>query len=73
MEKVDYRDTLAWLDELFEGKKLLTPTEVANAFKIDRRTAQKRYPFTDSKIEITRLASCMCLSSQDVRNAYHVK
>lgn len=72
MEKVDYRDTLAWLEELFGGKKVLSVTDVAAAFKINRRTAAKRYPFTDSMIEITRLASCMCLSSQDVRNAYHV-
>lgn len=73
MEKVDYRETLAWLTDLFEGKKLLSVTEVATAFKVDRRTVAKRYPFENSKIEITRLASCMCLSSQDVRNAYHVK
>ena len=73
MEKVDYRETLLWLNELFEGKKLLTVTEVAEAFKVDRRTVLKRYPFEGSKIEITRLASCMCLSAQDVRNAYHVR
>ena len=73
MEKVDYRETLAWLNEVFAGKKLLCTTEVAKAFKIDRRTAAKRYPFVNGMIEITRLASCMCLSAQDVRNAYHVR
>ena len=73
MEKVDYRTILIWLQELFDGKVVVSVSDVCRVFKMARSVAVKRYPFTDSKIEITRLASCMCLSSQDVRNAYHVK
>ena len=70
MEKVNYRETLAWLNELFGGKAIVSVTDVATAFKCDRRTAKKRYPFKDCKIEITRLASFICLSAQEIRKAY---
>ena len=70
-EKLDYRETLAWLNEKFEGRALLRVSDVMRVFKITRVMAKKRYPFKDNKIEITRLASVMCLSAQDVRRACH--
>lgn len=69
-EKVNYRETLVFLTELFDGKMIVNVSDVARAFKIDRRTAAKRYPFERSKIELTRLASVCCLSDNDVRAAY---
>lgn len=72
MEKVDYRATLAYLLELFEGKQIVNVAEVARAFNCDRRVVKRRYPFTDNKIEVTRLASQMSLSANEVRRAYHV-
>lgn len=69
-EKVNYRDTLAFLTEVFGGKLLLSVADVARAFKTDRRAIAKRYPFEDSKIELTRLASACCLSDNDIRAAY---
>lgn len=70
MEKTDYRETLEWLKEQFGGKVLLSVSDVAAAFGCDRRTAKSRYPFKDCKIEITRLASYLCLSSQEIRRSY---
>ena len=70
-EKLDYRETLAWLQEQFGGRMVLSVSEVMRQFKIGRKMALKRYPFKDNKIEITRLASAMCLSAQDVRRACH--
>lgn len=69
-EKVNYRDTLVFLSEIFGGKLLVSVTDVARAFKTDRRTIAKRYPFENSKIELTRLASVCCLSDNDIRAAY---
>lgn len=73
MEKMMYRDTIAWLDELFEGKKLLTVSDVSRVFKIDRATAKNRYPFKNNFIEITRLAALLCVTPQDIRSAYGLK
>lgn len=70
-EKVDYRETLVWLQEQFEGRVVVSVSEVTRKFRIGRNMALKRYPFKDNKIEITRLASAMCLSAQDVRRACH--
>ena len=72
MEKMNYRDTLNWLSEKFNGKVLLTVSEVARGFGVDRRTAQKRYPFQGSYIEITKLASLLSCSANDVRYAYRL-
>lgn len=72
MERLDYRDTLSYLSDMFHGKIVVNMSQVAEAFGIDRRTAKKRYPFKDGKIEITRLASMMCLSKQEIRQAYHL-
>lgn len=70
-EKVDYRETLVWLQEQFGGRVVVSVSEVTRQFRIGRKMALKRYPFKDNKIEITRLASAMCLSAQDVRRACH--
>lgn len=70
MEKQNYRDTLAYLLDVFDGKMVVGPTEVGRAFRIDPRTARKRYPFNNSLIELTKLASYMCMSEEDVRKAY---
>lgn len=70
-EKVDYRETLNWLYEQFEGRVVVSVSNVMRQFRISRNLALKRYPFKDNKIEITRLASAMCLSAQDVRRACH--
>lgn len=72
MEKVDYRSTLEWLYQLFDGKVVVCVSEVSRKFSIDRRMAEKRYPFVNGKIELTRLASIMCLSQQEIRGAYHL-
>ena len=72
MERLNYRETLLFLNERFGGKVVVNTSQVAEAFGIDRRTAKKRYPFNDGKIEITRLASMLCLSKQEIRNAYHL-
>ena len=71
MEKLHYRETIAYLNELFEGKQLLNVSDVSRKMKIDRRAAIKRFPFKNNKIELPRLASYMCLSAQDVRKAYY--
>lgn len=71
MEKVNYRETLVWLSELFDGKVILTAKDISEVFKIDPRTVRKLYITKDNKmIEITRLASLMCLSSAEIRQSY---
>lgn len=69
MEKLDYRDTLSVLMQMFGGKMVLSAKEVGRVFGIDPRTARKRYPFKGTMIELTRLASAMCLSSDEIRKA----
>lgn len=67
MEELNYRETLAWLMELFDGKVIVTLSELSRKFKTDRRTLEKRYPFNGTTIELTRLASAMCMSMHDVQ------
>lgn len=55
-EKEAYRDTLADLIGFFNGKRLLTVSDVARYAKVDRRTVQKRYSFSNGYISATMLA-----------------
>ena len=55
MEKMMYRDTLMWLNEIFDGKKLLSISDVARVFKIDRATAKNRYPFNNNSSRLQGL------------------
>jgi len=72
MEKMNYRETLEWLKEIFGGKLLLSVADVSRGFGVDRRTVQKRYPFQDSYIEITKLASLLSCSAGEVRRTYRM-
>lgn len=70
MEKINYRDILNFLLELFDGKMLVGPVTVSKAFGISYHTVKKRYPFDKSAIEVTKLASCLCITPEELRRIY---
>ena len=55
-EKETYRDTLADIVEFFNGRRLLTVSDVTRYLKINWRTAKKRYSFKNGYIAVTVLA-----------------
>lgn len=48
-EKESYRDNLELLMQAFPGKSALNQSEVARYLGIDRRTAGKKYSFSNKK------------------------
>lgn len=58
--KDGYWDTLEYLIEALNNKKMLKPSEVADFLGIDYRTVKKRFSFKDGYISITTLAREMC-------------
>ena len=58
--KNGYWDTLEYLIEALDNKKMLKIKEVADFLGIDYRTVKKRFSFKDGYISITTLAREMC-------------
>ena len=69
VEKTFFRENYEILREMFPGKMVVSNSEVAKAFGIDPKTAKKRYNIVKG-IELTKLASLMSVSAQDIRKAY---
>lgn len=55
-----YEDNVLRLKEFFPAKELLNVGDVAKFAGLDRRTVEKRYPFTSGYITVATLARALC-------------
>ena len=59
-EPLGYRETLQDVLEFFDGRRLLTISDVRNYTGLrDDRTIKRRYPFKDGYISAPVLARCL--------------
>lgn len=64
--KTDFGIVLHFLADKFGGKMLLSVSDVARVFRIDRRTAENRFPFDENhRITLPNLAAALCAAPRE--------